>query len=172
MTGMCPLPLNCSDVYGELTVDGWTLHGPAWCAHDLSALYESPDFRDANVLVETEEGQIARPMVTDQTDYTLPMMFSGAVDRTGAAYTVPAGGLLANLRALEARLIDPIRSGTADLSATLTVPDPMDPNEDIVYTFDVQPLRLTWTLLPGGYARAVLNLRVPVPDFVVAGGGE
>ena len=163
----CPRPLDCSEVYGHLQIDGWSLHGPAWCAHDLSALYEAPNLRGDNVLVETLDGRVARPMVTDETDYSLPMMFSGATDRAGVAYTSPAGGLIANRRAFYDRFIDPIRSGTASLAAVLDIPDPASAGT-LSLTFDVQPTRLTWALLPGGYARAVLTLRVPVPAFVEA----
>jgi len=160
---MCPLPLDCSEVYGELTIDDWSLHGPAWCAHDLSPLYESPELRGENVLVESLAGRIARPMLTDETEYALRMMFSGATDRTGTPYVNAPGGLHANRRAFTERLIDPIRNGTASLAAELVIPD--ENGDPITLLFDVQPLRLEWRLLPNAYARAVLELRVPVPEF-------
>lgn len=163
----CPLPLDCSEVYGALSIGGETLHRGAWCVYDLSQLYESPQFRGDNVLSEATAGRAARPVLTDETEYTLPLMFSGAVKPGGTSYGAPAGGLLANRREFHTLYIDPIRSGTASLSATLTVPDSDDPALTIDYTFDVQPLRLTgWTLLPNAYARAQLEIRVAVPDFV------
>ena len=164
MADLCPLPVDCSDTYGELTIDGWSLHTGAWCAHDLSPLFESADHRGENVLVETLPGQQARSLVDDQTDYRLRMMFSGAVDRTGTAHPEGAAGLAANRRAFTNRLIRPIREGTATLPASLVEPDPAGP---VTYTADVQPLRLDWTLLPGGYARAVLRLRIPAGAFTV-----
>ena len=165
MTDLCAHPLDCSTSYGELTIDGWSLHTGAWCVPDLSPIYESPEFRGDNVLVETEHGRVARPIVTDETDYALRMMFSGAVDRSGTGWTNHAGGVLANRRAFVDHYIAPIRNGTAALPATLVVPDPDTVDGTLTFEFDVQPLRLTWNLLPGGYARAVLRLRVPVPDF-------
>ena len=165
---LCPDPLNCSTIYGELTIDGWSLHTGAWCAWDLSTLFDDDTPRGDNVLVETEAGRIARPLLGDQRDLDLPMMFSGAVDRTGTVWANPAGGLSANRRAFRGHMIDPIRTGTATLAATLTVADPDDPNEDVVLEADVQPLTLRWTLLPGGYARAILRLRIPAGVFVEA----
>ena len=166
----CPLPLNCSETYGELEIDGDSLHGPAWCAHNLSPLYDSPDFRDDNPLVETQPGRVARPTIVDQTDYSLRLMFSGATDQAGTPHDDPAGGLLANRRLFVATFIDPIQSGAAvDLPATLTVPDAAG-GADIVFAFACQPLKLSgFTLLEGGYARAVLELRIPVPEFAEAG---
>ena len=161
MADLCPVPVDCSDTYGELTIDGWSLHTGAWCAHDLSPLFEGADHRGDNILVETEPGQQPRPLVDDQTDYRLRMMFSGAVDREGNAHTEGAAGLAANRRAFTNRLIRPIREGTATLPATLVEPGP------VTYTANVQPLRLDWTLLPGGYARAVLRLRIPRPGGFV-----
>ena len=167
----CPLPLDCSETYGRLSIDEETLHRGAWCAFNLSPLYDSSEFRGDNVLVERLEGRVARPIVTDETDYTLRLMFSGAVKPDGTPWAAPAGGILANRRAFHDTYLDPIRSGTASLPATLEVPDPDDPNEVLVYEFDVQPLRLTgWTLLPNAYARANLDIRVPVPELVEAGG--
>lgn len=165
---VCARPINCTETYGELSIAGWSLHTGAWCAWDLSPLYSSPEFRLENVLVESDDGRVARPALTDETDYSLNMVFSGAESRLGAAYTHHPGGLLANLRAFEAQLVTPIRTGTASLSAELAVPDPSDAGATITFTFDCQPLRLLWTLLPDAYARAVLELRVPVPEFVEA----
>jgi len=164
LASLCPLPLDCSETYGRLTIDTWSLHTGAWCAFDLSTLTDSPEFRGENILVERLAGRVARPMLTDETTYTLPMLFSGAEDRTGTPWTSPAGGLLANIRALSDRIVEPLRDTDATLPATLEVPDPDDPDADLTYVFDVQPLRIVKELLPGGYARGVLTLRVPVPD--------
>lgn len=151
----CALPLDCSDTYGALTIDGWSLHTGAWCAFDLSALYETADHRSGNVLVESLPGRSARPIVDDETEISLPMMFSGAVDREGTPLPDAAAGLFSNRAAFTARLIDPIRAGVASLPASLAVPD------GTTLTGEVQPLRLGWNLLPNGYARATLSIRLP-----------
>lgn len=162
MPAGCPRPLDCADTYGHLQVDGWSLHVGAWCAWDLSALYAAPEVKGPNVPDDGGHGTHARPLKSAQTDYDLPMVISGAVDRAGTPYTDPAAGLLGNRQALYDRLVDPIRSGVASLPAVLSVPEP-DGLQD--YLFDVQPVALDWTLLPNGYARAVLTLRVPKPVF-------
>ena len=165
----CPLPLNCTDTYGKLTIAGVELQGPGWCAFDLSPLYDSPDFRADNPLVETQPGRVARPTIADETDYSLRVMFSGATDQAGTPHVDPAGGLLANRFAFVAALIDPIQSGAAaDLPAVLEVPSAS--GGTTTYLFDCQPLKLDgYTLLPGAYARAVLELRIPVPELVEPG---
>ena len=165
----CPLPLNCSETYGELTIDGVSLHGPAWCAHDLSPLYDSPDFRDDNPLVETQPGRVARPTIVDQTDYSLRLMFSGATEPDGTPHANPAGGLLANRLLFVETFIDPIQSGAED-SLTSELEFPLPSGVIATYQFESQPLKLSgFTLLEGGYARAVLELRIPVPEFAEAG---
>lgn len=163
MAVICPRPLDCSQTYGTLTVAGWSLHTPAWCAHDLSPLLASSEVRGPNVPVETQPGQQPRPVVAHETDVSLRMLFSGAVDEAGGAYPNPAGGLDTNRRRFTAALISPIRSGTAALTATLTLPDDGIAGPQ-VYQFPVQPLRLEWELLPNGYARAVLQTRLPQPS--------
>jgi len=167
----CPLPLDCATTYGALVIADVTLHGPAWCAHNLSSLYNSPAFRDANVLVESEEGTVARPIVDDETDYSLPMMFSGATNQAGAPWVNAAGGLLDNRQEFTDTFCAPIRSGIATLPATLTVPSGL--GGVTIYTFPCQPLALSnFALLPGAYARAVFELRLTQSDLLVGGGGE
>lgn len=172
MASICPLPLDCSTAYGELTIDGWTLHGPAWCVTSLSDLRNSPSIRLDNIEVEDQPGTIAKSGLDDAEDYSLPIVFSGAVDRTGTEYANPAGGLFANRQALHDRLIAPIRNGTADLPAVLDLPDPDDSEATIGYVGDVQPIMLrNWQERPGGYAVAILVVRVPRP-LVLDNGGE
>jgi hypothetical protein len=169
VTARCGPPIDCSETYGRLVIDGETLHRGGWCAFDLSSLYDSPEFAGENFRPEGIVGSVAYPTITAETDYSLPMMFSGAVDPDDAPYapgTDARGALLANRFAFEQTFVTPIRTGTATLPATLTVPFP-SPTGVRVFSFDVQPLRLTgWTLLPLGYARTVLDLRVPVPTFL------
>lgn len=159
MASVCPRPLACSTDYGTLTIDGWSLHTPAWCAWDLSELLSSPAHKGGNVPVERLAGFRARPQLPAETTYSVPLMFSGATDRTGTPHADGSAGLLTNRWALEEHLVTPIRNGTATLAATLTVPGVG------VLTADVQPLRLGFELQPGGYARGVLVLQVPTGGF-------
>lgn len=159
----CARPLNCSDVYGELVIDGWSLHTGAWCAWDLSPLFESPLAKGENIDVPQIDGRVPRAWRDDETTVTLPMMFSGAVTMAGLAWDDPAGGLLRNLRDAEGRWVRPIRTGTPTLAATLTVPEP--DGTDLVLSAAVQPTGLAWQLLPNGYARAALTLTIPSGRF-------
>lgn len=161
--GICARPLDCSEVYGELTIDGWSLHTGAWCAWDLSPLFESPLAKGENIDVPQVNGRVARAWRDDETTVTLPMMFSGAVTNAGLVWDDPAGGLLRNLREAEGRWVRPIRTGTPTLAATLTVPEA--DGTDLVLSADVQPSRLAWQLLPNGYARAALTVTIPAGRF-------
>jgi hypothetical protein len=165
----CPLPLNCTETYGRLTIAGVATQGPGWCAHDLSPMYDSPEFRADNPLVETQAGRVARPTIADQTDYSLRVMFSGATDQDGTPHVDPAGGLLANRWEFVETFIDPILSGAAsDLPAELVIPSAS--GGTITYLFDCQPLKLDgFVLLEGAYARGVLELRIPVPELAESG---
>ena len=161
MAKPCPDPIDCTDTYGRLQIDGWSLQGPAWCAYDLGDLYGSSNFAGDNWVVEDRPGAIAQPLLCAETTYSLPMVFSGAVNREGTPWANPAGGLIANRRSFEDRFITPIRTGTASLAAILDVPDPDDPEGWIPLAIDVQPLRLSWQFTPEAYGRGVLTLRVP-----------
>lgn len=165
----CPQPLNCTETYGTLTVAGVPLQGPAWCAFDLSPLYDSPDFREDNPLVETQPGRVARPTIADQTDYSLRVMFSGATDQDGNPWNDPAGGLLYNRLLFIETFIKPIQTGvTSSLTSELDFPLPS--GSIATYQFESQPLKLDgYTLLPGAYARAVLEFRIPDPELIEAG---
>ena len=166
MASICPLPLDCSEAYGRLSIDGWTLHNGAWCAWDLGELHDSPATDGTNWYVEDRDGNIPQAVVLAETTYSIPVAFSGAVDRLGVAWANPAGGLFANRRAFEAHYIAPLRNGTASLPAVLQIPDPDTDGAWIDVAVDVQPTRLTWQLHPGGYARGVLTLVVPEQAFV------
>lgn len=164
MMPSCPVPLDCNDVYGRLVIDGWSLHTGAWCAYDLSDLFRSPAFKGENVPVDGEPGTSARSLLPDETTYSVPMMFSGAVDRTGTPHTDTDGGLLANRQAAVARWVDPIRNGTATLAASLYLPTPA--GGEVEWSAAVQPLGFEdWQLLPVGYAEATLAVRVTAGGF-------
>jgi len=155
----CALPLDCNDVYGALTIRGWSLHTGAWCAYDLSPVFSSPAFRGENIKVESYPGRQPLVLVDDESEISLQMMFSGAEDRLGVASAASNAGLMTNLRAFREHIIDEVRNGAvATVASTLVVPED---GGDVTYAADVQPITLDWTLLPGGYARAVLGLRVP-----------
>lgn len=164
MTTVCPLPLRWSDTYGQLTIGGWPLNGPAWCCTDLSPLRDSLDIRLTNVLVPGVAGRVPRSGLDDETDVSLRMVFSGACDQEGVPHADGRGGLLANRRTFEARYVHPIRTGAASLTGVLT--DPAPDGGTVTSTSPVQPLGLLdWQTRPGGYAVGVLELRIPRGGF-------
>lgn len=162
----CPLPLDCSESYGTLVIATVPLQGPAWCAPDLSPLLESPAFRGENPTIERLAGRSARPIIDDETEYSIRLVFSGATDQAGVPHASGPAGLLENRRVFEDTYIRPIREGSATLAAELTVPDG---GEGDTYEFGIQPLRLTFELQPRSYALGVLRVRVPVPFILTMG---
>lgn len=157
---LCPVPLNCTDTYGTLTIGTVSMSGPGWCAYDLSVLGDSLDEKGDNVDVPWVGGSIPRGLLDAETPKTLPLMFSGAVDQDDTPYANPAGGLDANRQTVHDLLVAPIRDGTAtSFVAVWTRPDPDDPDGTVDWTATVQPRALAgWQLEPGGYATADLEL--------------
>ena len=161
----CARPLNCTTTFGALTIASTSLHGPAWCLTDTSPLLESPEFRGANILVERLNGRVARPHVTDETDYSLRVMFSGYSNQAGTPWANQQGGLLQNRAAFETTFINPIRAASATLAASLVVPN--GSGGTTTYNFNCQPLRLRgWAVRRPAYGRGILELRLPVPDLM------
>lgn len=170
MVTVCIAPLVWSTAYGDLTIGGVDMLGPAWAVLDLSPLRESLEVRQTSVLIEGRGGRRSRPGLPDETDYSLRMAFSGATDQAGVPWADPRGGLLANRRTFETSVIVAARA-TSDgtLPAVLSEPDPATPGDSIDFGCDLMPLRLTgWQVRPNGYGIGVLEVRISDPDGWVA----
>lgn len=144
--------LDCPPCGAELTLAGWDQHTGAWCAVDLSELLSGPDMRGDSVLVEAQDGRSARARRPDETAYTIPMVFSGAVDRTGSAYADADAGRASNLLAYRAQVV----TGQV-IAGSMTYDD------GTVESGDCIAEKLTVTLRPGGLALASLRLVIPKP---------
>ena len=161
MSSLCATPLIPDIRYGELSVDGNSLHKPWWNITDLSELFSSGSSRGSNPLVETLAGRPAAPILEDQIECSFPLVFSGALDPNGDPYTNPFEGLHRNRHLLHAAIIEPFSTGTAaTLDATLSLPGLATP-----LPFQIQTIEFFgWTFLPKGLARTVLRAIIPDPS--------
>ena len=144
--------LDCPPCGATLELAGWSQHTGAWCAVDLSALLSGADTRGDSVLVERLDGQVGRDRLFDETTYSLPYVFSGAVDRLGDPYGDADEGRAANLLAFRGQVV------TAKLiDGELTYDD------DTVFAGECIAEHLAVEVKPGGLALASLRLVIPTP---------
>lgn len=144
--------LDCPPCGAELTLAGWSQHTGAWCAVDLSELLSGPETRGSSVLVERQAGRVPRARLFDETEYALPYVFSGAVDRTGTAYSAADEGRAANLLAFRAQVV------TGQVIA-----GSMEWDDGTVQSGSCIAERMEVELQPGGLALASLRLVIPQP---------
>ena len=151
--------LECPPCGAELELAGWSQHTGAWCVVDLSELLSGYDTRGDSVLVETRPGREGRDRLFDETTYSLPYVFSGAVDRHGDPHldanddplTVEAGRSR-NLLAFREQVV------TAKL-----IDGQLTHEDGTTYAGGCIAEHLRWEVKPGGLALATLRLVIPQP---------
>lgn len=154
--------LDCPDCGAELQIEAagdWqTMHRGAWCAADLSELLSSPALRGESKLIRGNDGRTFSRRRPDETTYSVPMVFSGAVDRNGNVKEPHdhEAQLETNRAWFEANIVEP--SWTSALNARLLMPDGNTRTATVMCTF-------TWTVKPGHHALAVLSLTIPDAKF-------
>lgn len=155
-------PLQCPPCGAELMLAGWSCHTSAWCVVDLSDLLSGLDVRGEGPLVETFEGRPARDRRFEETEFQLPMVFTGHADRLGDPHPDQFWGLEQNRHAFRTQIV------TAKVvTGQLTYPTyPLGPAAR-VETAPCIASRLEWEIKPNGIAFAVLNLTVTQPWAVV-----
>lgn len=157
--------LDCtSSIYeGRLTIDGVALTNAdgAWHTPDLSALWSTPEQRGANRLLPGIAGVKAYKKRNTQTEYALPFVAVGAVDRLGnfAAEGDQPAQLEENLTYLFENVALPTNTGDGTRSCTWTLPS----GSSIVA--DVHVVGLRGSVLPGAIYRGTLELSVPGGDL-------
>jgi hypothetical protein len=150
--------LNPASCNGLLTVNGVSMHTPAWCMVDLGDLWFPAKTRGSNVLIPGAVGRRAYPVRADETTYSLPMLISGVVDQLGGPYPDAMVGLERNLVELAAVFVpDP---NVATVSASLTMPS------GAVRTAEVQIVGVKLGKQVGPVVRAIVEMVVPAGSFV------
>lgn len=144
--------LDCPPCGAELTLAGWSQHTGAWCAVDLSELLSGPETRGDSILVERLDGRVPRDRKLDETEYVLPYVFSGAVDRLGTPYANADEGRASNLLAFRTQVV------TAQV-----ISGEMEWDDGTTYGGSCIAERLVVELRPGGLALATLRLIIPQP---------
>ena len=145
--------LDCPDCGAELTLAGWSQHNGAWCAVDLSDLLAGPEVRGDSILVERLAGRVLRDRVPDETTYSIPYVFSGAVDRDGTPYVDADAGLALNRRAF----IGQVATGQV-ITGSYVEPDGTEFTGDCI----VLP-RIGWVIKPGALALATVRIVIGPP---------
>lgn len=146
----------CDDApTGTLTIDGVSLHRPAFVVVDLTPLWLDGDQRGDDVLLPGAVGVIAEPRRVTVTKRTLPLLIDGEWMPDGTAAPDPWIGFQASIDYLRANLTEPTGVGDGTRTATLTMP-----NGDVrTGPVHVGPLGLGKFL--DGRGRASLDLSLP-----------
>jgi hypothetical protein len=156
--------LCVSTCLGELFINEISMHTPAWDVLDPLVLLLPPLSVGDNVRIGGTPGRLAYPMEVDQTDYSLPMVISGTVDRFGN----PDGdGVYAcfyrNLQYLRANIYGPVDGVTATWTSRID----FDWGDTAVPAQGVQVLNIEPSLHVREFTRATLELRVPDGEFTL-----
>lgn len=159
------LTWGCETCYGELSIDGTELQGPAWCV-DLALLFASPEVRGSNTVLPGVLGVAAEPYRITETRFSLPLWVNGHWDSAGtpvgggATPTELAAQLEENLAELYAAVV--LGNTTTDVTQTAvwTLPS------TATITAEIQCLRVPpGTMLAGSVFRSTLEIRNPLGDL-------
>lgn len=121
-----PPVLTVDDTHcqGVLTINGVSMHCPAWNVVRLTSLWLTPTVRGGpNRAIPGITGRRAYRRRIDETAHSLPMLVSGVRDRTGAIQANPWVGLQVNIAYLRANVVDPTNATDGTRAATLLMPD-------------------------------------------------
>lgn len=144
--------LDCPPCGATLTLAGWSLHTLAWCVADLDDLLAGLDARGESVRVERLEGRVPKDRRAEETEFSIPMVFSGAVDRQGDPYADADVGLATNRLAFRDQIV-----------TRKVIPASLEHDDGTVESGDAIAKRLLWVSKPGALALATLHLIVPRP---------
>lgn len=156
--------LCVSTCVGELFIHEISLHTPAWDVLDPLVLLMPPLTRGGNVPVGGIPGQRGYPMEVEQTDYSLPMVISGTVDKDG---NPDNDGVYAcfyrNLQYLRANIYGPVDGVTATWASRID----FDWGDTAVPPQGVQVLGIEPGLHVREFTKATLELRVPDGEYTL-----
>ena len=115
-------PLIVDSRMGDLTINGVEMMGVAWQMLDLKVLWEPGKQRGTNRLLPGTSGVKAYRKRVTETPYSMPMVITGFVDRSGAAQANPYAGLENNVSYLRSNVVDPTNVGDGTRASVLTMP--------------------------------------------------
>lgn len=140
-----------------LSISGEAMQRGAFAVTNMDELV-GVVFRHADVTVPDEPYVLARAPIEAAFDASLPMVFSGAVTRTGTA--VARADQFAELETTRQWFIDNIARPPATTEGTRAAQ--LVAVNGVTFDFDIHVLRFRWQQhgAPGGMARAVLQVEV------------
>jgi len=163
------VPLANTGGTGTLTINSLLLNGPAWDIPHLESLWLNTAVRGANRRVSGNPGTRALRRRYDETEHQLAMTVIGHFTPAGVQNTDAVAGMVVNLETLRAALVDPIVTGSATVTATLTVPGAASRTAAVQPDLVVSDIRASNVV--GGNAKfsictVVLRLTIPLGRFV------
>lgn len=147
--------IDCDLSFGWLTIDGHSLHTPAWCAYDLSPLWGTPEVRGGNRLLPGATGVLPYRKRATETRLSLPFVVYGAFDADGTPNEDPFAGLEANLAFLYTYVILPTNTGDGTRELVWHRPSGSSTTAD-VHVVGYRP-----SVKPGGIALGTLEIADP-----------
>lgn len=175
-------PLNCNDCYGSLTINGVSMHTPAWCVTDLSELWGSFEYRGSNRVIPGRRGRKPYVRRPDETRYSFPMVIGGYADQNGDVYYAEYDDVYSDTYDQECTVMyyQGLEANVSYLQQAFHLDDPSDVSESVfdaeftlpsgsVRTSRVQVLALRGQLHPGALMLATLEIVDVDAGLLVAG---
>ncbi len=162
------MALSVSTAFGELKINGVSMHTPAWKIHDVVHFWVDSDLRGDYVEIPGQDGEDPVPLRQSSAQINQRFSMVGDVDHTGAPYAASGGysawavGFASNMNYLRTNVLTGRNlTGNRLRAATLQVP-----GEGSVRTADVH----CW-IVPGAINnryiwQATLSVRIPAGMFV------
>lgn len=154
---------------GRLTIDGVSMHTPAWRASNLTPLWRGIAVRGTDRIIPGIPGVLPyRRRLTVRT-HSIPLFICGDHDRDGNLLIDPWVGLEENLDFLHDYVVDPPNAGDGTRAASIVKPS------GVVVTADIHVLDLVLgdvlegtdasTGATGVGQRATLEVSIPAGRF-------
>lgn len=153
-------PLNWRTDTGALTINGVSMHTPAWNVLDCLPLWLRGGVLGENATMPGANGTRALWYRRDEARHSLEMAITGFYDWTGAPYADSWAGLQTNLDYLSANVAEPPTPPTPSVSASLVMPDGSTRNAQI------QVVALTVVEHYNVATAALLDIVIPAGRFV------
>jgi hypothetical protein len=112
----------CATETGELTIDGTSMHCPAWNVTDLLDLWMPAAVRGTDRIMPGSPGVRAKPRRATVTRRSLPIAVCGEVGPDGSPISDYMAGLESNIDQLRADVIDPTGVGDGTRLAVIVMP--------------------------------------------------
>lgn len=162
------MALPVTTKFGELKINGVSMHTPAWKIHDVVHFWFPPDGRGEYIVIPGADGEDVVPIRDGAAQINQRFSMVGDVNHLGERYEAAGGysawaiGFASNMNYLRANVLTGRSlTGNRTRSATLQVP-----GEASVRTADIH-CRLTPGAVNNKHIwQAILQIRIPAGMFL------